>query len=77
MCQILLLLVIYCVFCASQTSSPKSIQHLTHSIRKINADMQKYGSELGKVSKGFSTQIQKTLRGSEIQAEFGAIREKS
>lgn len=39
--------------------------------------MQKYGSELGKVSKGFSTQIQKTQRGSEMQAESGAIREKS
>ena len=59
---------------SSQTSSPKLIQHLTHSIQKINAEMQKYGSQMDEISKDFSVRIQKTLRGSQMQAELAAIR---
>lgn len=47
---------------SSQTSSPKSIQRLTHSIQEINAKIQKYGGEMDKISKDFSAHIQKTER---------------
>ena len=59
---------------SSQTSSPKTIQRLTHSIQEINAKIQRYGGEMDKISKDFSSQVQKTLRGSQMQAELGAIR---
>ena len=38
---------------SSQTSSPKTIQRLTHSIQEINAKIQRYGGEMDKISKDF------------------------
>ena len=36
--------------------------------------MQKYGSQMDEISKDFSARIQKTLRGSQMQAELAAVR---